>query len=80
MSRFGSEPTTRRTARAVLGLENRWPRWRDPNVSCSRDTARTADRDYDEFAVEVPGMSWPQIGFDDTGTKPFFSACITHEH
>jgi hypothetical protein len=35
---------------------------------------------YDEFAVEVPGMSCPQIGFDDTGTKPFFSAFITHEH
>jgi hypothetical protein len=31
-------------------------------------------------AVEVPGMSIPQTGCDDTGTKPFFSACMTHEH
>ena len=31
----------------------------------------------DELAVEVPGMSIPQVGCDDTGTNPFFSASTT---
>ena len=32
------------------------------------------------MAVEVPGMSVPQNGFDETGVKPVFPACITQVH
>jgi hypothetical protein len=35
---------------------------------------------YELPAVDVPGMSVPQIGCADTGTKPFFSAFMTQEH
>ena len=32
------------------------------------------------LAVDVPGMSVPQTGLDDTGVNPFFCACMTHAH
>jgi len=36
---------------------------------------------YDEGeAVAVPGMSWPQYGWSDTGTNPFFSARMYQAH
>lgn len=42
---------------------------------------RTPPADYDPtFAVVVPGISFPQNGFAETGTKPFFLACIIHVH
>jgi hypothetical protein len=32
------------------------------------------------LAVDVPGMSVPHVGKDDTALKPDFCACMTHAH
>ena len=37
-------------------------------------------RQEDEFAVDVPGMSTPQVGWDEMAVKPVFPAFMIHAH
>jgi hypothetical protein len=75
-----------------LGLRTRWPSPIWGNLleaanqlfglrgSSEHFRSFRIERHYDELAVDVPAISSPQIGCDDTGTKPFFFACMTQEH
>jgi hypothetical protein len=43
-------------------------------------TAWLTLRAHDAVAVAVPGISLPQVGFEETGVKPDLFACNTQKH